>query len=610
MRKQPNPSGALSFGVESKAFSSLEKGVIDDDLLERVHFRGIDIQKSGTVPVRVMARRKDGSTYMTTVHKKLGEDVKDEKLKDSKEDTPSKITLGSLEELRFVTNLGGSSGVELHKTRDGSKVAVKRERSGVQGQLKEEWLSNKLYDALGVKVPATVFFNGGVLVNEYIEGKELAATSGSDLKKAKEEIKKGFVADCLFANWDVLGADGDNVIVTPEGEVYRIDNGGALRFRARGELKGDRFGLEVKEIDTMREKASMTISDKEIAEQVKLIQEKKEKLLLVASLGGGDELSNILRQRIEYLEDRFLKTKPSPDQRDDMPSMVTQNYFDSGWDDLDFVGNAGIKDAMKAQILKIEKANERSYTSKAEDLGITVDELKEKLQKFVEQAVSESEVYTAKWNKTVEMVVEDGIFKTQFLVYSSDGSLDQDMRSETENGFFGFTDDVNFQPENRPVYGYFSKDKNGVFNSQSTIPPPNLVGMYGNVFFRVKKEKALKSATISFQDSLGYHGEMACTPYSKPHFTSLGKNINRFNSISDFESNSKHPSFGQTFYVESHIHNKLTMDDIESVHFSKESFKHWSEEGYEAALERMNTSIGNITKFIAKTGKEVSIKIF
>ena len=43
-----------------------------------------------------------------------------------------------------------------------------------------------------------------------------------------KEILKGFVADVLLGNWDVLGASGDNIVKGKDGKLHRIDNGGAL----------------------------------------------------------------------------------------------------------------------------------------------------------------------------------------------------------------------------------------------------------------------------------------------------------------------------------------------------------------------------------------------
>jgi len=67
-----------------------------------------------------------------------------------------------------------------------------------------------------------------------------------------EKIRQGFVADAFLANWDVLGRVYDNVLVK-DGVPYRIDNGGALFFRAKGGMKPvSQFSNVVVELDTMR----------------------------------------------------------------------------------------------------------------------------------------------------------------------------------------------------------------------------------------------------------------------------------------------------------------------------------------------------------------------
>ena len=46
----------------------------------------------------------------------------------------------------------------------------------------------------------------------------------------------------------------DNIKVDDEGNVWRIDAGGALLYRAMGAPKGNEFGDEVGELKTMRDK--------------------------------------------------------------------------------------------------------------------------------------------------------------------------------------------------------------------------------------------------------------------------------------------------------------------------------------------------------------------
>jgi hypothetical protein len=71
----------------------------------------------------------------------------------------------------------------------------------------------------------------------------------------QQELQKHFAADALLGNWDVVGMDADNVLVANDGTVYRIDNGGSLRYRAQGGLKGDRWNGYPTELWSLRDKS-------------------------------------------------------------------------------------------------------------------------------------------------------------------------------------------------------------------------------------------------------------------------------------------------------------------------------------------------------------------
>ena len=51
------------------------------------------------------------------------------------------------------------------------------------------------------------------------------------------DIRSGFLADTYLANWDVVGLVFDNIMKDANGNMYRVDNGGSLNFRAQGGLK-------------------------------------------------------------------------------------------------------------------------------------------------------------------------------------------------------------------------------------------------------------------------------------------------------------------------------------------------------------------------------------
>ena len=58
--------------------------------------------------------------------------------------------------------------------------------------------------------------------------------------------------DAYLANWDVAGLEDDNVLWDPQGQPFRVDQGGTLEFRAQGGSKD--FGPVPLEVRTMLEK--------------------------------------------------------------------------------------------------------------------------------------------------------------------------------------------------------------------------------------------------------------------------------------------------------------------------------------------------------------------
>lgn len=63
----------------------------------------------------------------------------------------------------------------------------------------------------------------------------------------------GFAVDAWLANWDVVGEDFDNIVSDAQGRPVRVDVGGSLLFRAMGAPKGDDFGPDVREWETLRD---------------------------------------------------------------------------------------------------------------------------------------------------------------------------------------------------------------------------------------------------------------------------------------------------------------------------------------------------------------------
>lgn len=479
--------------------------------------------------------------------------------------------------------LGGSSGVmagyyedQLFAIKTARFAETEEKKEQMRDQLIEESIADDVYLAMGFPVPeAKLYGDGDNKVSKFVEGKDLNAIDFNEHKKEdiKKELQKGFVLDCLLANWDVIGACEDNIRLGSDGKLYRLDNGGSLRFRARGELKGDKFGGEVGELDRLRKKQEWfnDITDEEIANQIDIILKDQDKIFDILiqkkyiNYSNLRELKEILIQRLDYLK-KYRENLRSEEKEDkgEYESVVTKKYFEN-WDDLELEGNPELKETIKKNIIEAEIINKSTYEDCAKKLGISVEEFKQKLQERVEDIVRKSNFFKATRESTLRKVLlEDGRWKSQFEVGKSSGTFDMGFRSAVENEMFGFVKDVKADKEKRPIYAFFSDGPNGEINNEGTIPPPSSVLQYGSVHCKIKKEVVLRRATITFQDSLGDNDESPPAPAIKPHFTAL--RFWRHDILEKMVSSSK-KDWGDS-YTEIQVHKQLTAEDIESIHIS------------------------------------------
>lgn len=119
---------------------------------------------------------------------------------------------------------------------------------------RNELLASKLYQAAGVDVPELTIIMDGDQVG--IASKIRANLSKGTPAQLSKAIGAGenFAVDAWLANWDVVGLGYDNLLLTEAGTAFRVDVGGALRYRAQGGLKGNAFNNFVDELDSLRNK--------------------------------------------------------------------------------------------------------------------------------------------------------------------------------------------------------------------------------------------------------------------------------------------------------------------------------------------------------------------
>lgn len=156
---------------------------------------------------------------------------------------PSTAFPETLDGLETMRGLGGSTGATLVRDKkSGQQFVLKRGNS--VAHIREEFAADQIYRALGVPVPEAQLFEDGTgpaKLARFVEGQSLGkflSTATAEQKAATmAKVREHFAADALLGNWDVAGLDLDNILVDAGGTPWRIDNGGALRFRAQGAAK-------------------------------------------------------------------------------------------------------------------------------------------------------------------------------------------------------------------------------------------------------------------------------------------------------------------------------------------------------------------------------------
>lgn len=172
----------------------------------------------------------------------------------------AQATVPHPDKLKIVKTLGGSTGAQLAEDADGNRYVVKR--GAEPDHVRTEFLADELYRAMGHNVPEGGLFEtkgGPVKVTKFLDGGvPLASLTGKAREDAFAKLREGFVSDAMLANWDVAGTGLDNVMVTPDGKVWRIDNGGSLQYRAQGDTNNKNWNRYPDELFSMRQRPNIS----------------------------------------------------------------------------------------------------------------------------------------------------------------------------------------------------------------------------------------------------------------------------------------------------------------------------------------------------------------
>ena len=159
--------------------------------------------------------------------------------------------------------LGGSTGAQVVTYKD--TLYIYKTGISVKHAI-NEYIAFKVYKLADVRVP-DVFLTYddtkpvGILL-EYIDGEipmNIKGRTREETERIKSTIQRDYVVHALFANWDAKNYENYIVPKLSDGSydytnLYVIDLGGALLYRAQGEPKGKAFTKRnVPNIQTMAE---------------------------------------------------------------------------------------------------------------------------------------------------------------------------------------------------------------------------------------------------------------------------------------------------------------------------------------------------------------------
>ena len=235
---------------------------------------------------------------------------------------PEEVSSTQIRDLSGFKRTGGPLGSNeggTYEDANGNKIYVKKPRTKLHGE--NEVLASMLYERLGVnttKIRLGRLEDGTeVTYSEWVESKKDLREKISD-PEYLDKIQDGFGVDAWLANWDVAGGALDNIVTDKNGDPVRVDPGGALLFRARGEPKGDAFDDKVGEIDSLTDGSnpnsklvfgSMTPDEKRdaVSELRNISPDEIERLVNenISDRGAAQKLSETLIARRKNALDKF-----------------------------------------------------------------------------------------------------------------------------------------------------------------------------------------------------------------------------------------------------------------------------------------------------------------
>lgn len=151
----------------------------------------------------------------------------------------------------------GSNPGGLYEDQAGKRYYVKFYKK--PDQARSEWAAAELYREMEMEAPALRLAKmagpGGkkqlALISEWQD--DLRRLTPQEMLAHKKDLAEAYHAAVLVKNWDVVGLNFDNLVLTSNKRLMVVDSGGSFRFRARGGTKP--YGADIAEVKTLRDAA-------------------------------------------------------------------------------------------------------------------------------------------------------------------------------------------------------------------------------------------------------------------------------------------------------------------------------------------------------------------
>lgn len=169
-----------------------------------------------------------------------------------------------VDHLKKISGRKGTNPGGVYQDEKGMKFYIKRYKN--ENQCRSEVLACSIYREFGVPVADIQLAKRRgrvVTISKFLKGKPLLKENGTrdiHAHRDSKDIQDGFIIDCLLSNYDATGRDNIlRVKVKPlafgSGRRhidYRIDNGGTMFFKAKGNAVKELFAEHPDEVPEIK----------------------------------------------------------------------------------------------------------------------------------------------------------------------------------------------------------------------------------------------------------------------------------------------------------------------------------------------------------------------